>query len=459
MTAKTTEKYSEIAKKYYQDGKLEEALEACKKAIELEQDLETISQIMVALFRDRGDREIDADNFANVGSWLEKDGKYERATNFFRRANRLNSKSYHYTYKLGDLLQKQEQFDEAVEFYLKTIELDPSFLPAHDRLKYAPLNSQQLEKAIETYYEVVESYPDLPLLHVSLGNLLTRQGLTEQAIQSYQNAIYKQTLGSNPDYVKQYWDETVRPKPDFLIVGVGKCGTSSLYVYLNEHPQILRPVEKEIHFLNHQNHWNQGEDWYRSHFPPIPEGCHFLTGEATPWYITTFNAERKVFELFPEVKPIVLLRNPVDRAISHYHMHVADGRDRRSLEEAMTAEMEILQGLEDPTQVGKTNYWQTQQGYLLLGLYFYFLKKWVQVFSKQQLLILKSEDLYQQPAEIMKQVYDFLELPNHTLKQYKKFKSGSYSPTRSAIKQKLYEFFQPYNQKLEEYLDRSFDWE
>ncbi|MBN3958895.1 MAG: sulfotransferase domain-containing protein [Nostoc sp. NMS8] len=142
---------------------------------------------------------------------------------------------------------------------------------------------------------------------------------------------------------------------------MGKAGTSSLYYYLYQHPQILPASDKELHFFN--KYFDLGVDWYLAHFPPLPVEEGFLTGEATPWYLGSYEVEKRVFQLFPKIKLIAILRNPVTRAISQYNMSLKSMKEHRTLEVAMTSELEILKGIADPTQVIE-KYWQTGKGYL-----------------------------------------------------------------------------------------------
>ncbi len=87
------------------------------------------------------------------------------------------------------------------------------------------------------------------------------------------------------------------------------------------------------------------------------------------------------------------------------------------------------------------------------------MKKWMNVFPKEQLLILKSEDFYSNPSATMKQVHRFLNLPDYQLTEYRNYNPGSYSLISDKLRQQLVEFFRPYNQQLEEYLGIKFNWE
>ena len=144
----------------------------------------------------------------------------------------------------------------------------------------------------------------------------------------------------------------LRLLPDFLIIGTQRGGTTSLYNYLVEHPGIGAASIKEVHFFD-TPHFKQGLAWYRGHFPSAFQRYYverslkhgFVTGEASPYYLFHPHAPKRVAGLMPQMKLIVMLRNPVDRAYSHYHHEVAGGHEKlATFEEAIACEDERLAG-------------------------------------------------------------------------------------------------------------------
>ena len=141
--------------------------------------------------------------------------------------------------------------------------------------------------------------------------------------------------------IARYVPEAVRARlglgPDFLIIGTQRGGTTSLYDYLSEHPCIAGAVKKEIEFFDLNYH--RGIGWYRAHFPSVLErlyarrarGRKLVTGEATPYYLFHPHAPRRMQEAAPESRLIILLRNPVERAYSHYWHEVRHGSYTRML--------------------------------------------------------------------------------------------------------------------------------
>ncbi|NEP45781.1 MAG: tetratricopeptide repeat protein, partial [Okeania sp. SIO2H7] len=352
---------------------------------------------------------------------------------------------------LGDALLLQQKTDKAADAYLKAIALNPELSWSYYHLWQTLDNCGKLEEVLNLYYVAIQNNPDSVLSYVNLGEIFTQKGELKKAITSYQTASYLQTSKKDANFVEKHWNLENLRGPDFLIIGVGKGGTSSLYSYLCKHPKILPAVKKEIYFFS--SHIEKNIDWYLSHFPPIPPGENFVTGEATPTYFRVKNGAEKVFEMFPKVKLIMLLRNPIDRAVSHYHHEVRLKRENRSLEGAI-ASLEKLQKAADREEF----YWHNDQPYVTFGLYVEFIQKWMEVFPREQFLILKSEDFYDAPGDTMKRVFAFLGLPDYQIAEYEKLNPGYYPPINESIRQQLSDYFLPYNRRLEEYLEMEFNW-
>jgi hypothetical protein len=225
---------------------------------------------------------------------------------------------------------------------------------------------------------------------------------------------------------------------------------------MSAHPRILPPIRKEIRFFNHIE---RGLEWYLAHFPPLPQdNGRCVTGEASTSYLCDHQVPQYLYELFPETKLIVILRNPVERAISHYHDDRRRSDETRSLEQAMTTEMDFLEGVSNPAY-DAGEYWRAgQRGYVCVGLYVYFLERWLQVFPKEQLLVLQSSDFYANPAATMRQVFEFVGVSNHPLTNYEIHQKGSYPPVGETVRRRLAAFFRPHNHKLEDYLGQELHW-
>ena len=356
-------------------------------------------------------------------------------------------------YQWGQLLRSQGYFSQAISAYQAAIKLNPRFDQAYIGIQYTEVAEEQLAQLINFYRQIVKDCP-YSLAWGNLGDALTQQGKIEEAIACYRTSSYQQSIQQYPQLAELNWPEKKEQAPDFLIVGATKCGTSSLYHYLNHHPQILFSHKKELNFF--QQHFNQGINWYLSHFPAITDRSDFLTGEATPNYLRFPIVAARIKQYCPDSKLILLLRNPVDRAVSwHYHKKNT-GLTNDTLEQEITKEIKLLKKLSETDIV---NMGFTNPDNIISSLYYYQIKAWMEYLPRQQFLILKSEDFYNNPETTMEQVFAFLGLPVEKIAQYPKINAGSYNSIAPELRKTLSEYFQPYNELLEEYLNINFNWE
>jgi len=249
--------------------------------------------------------------------------------------------------------------------------------------------------------------------------------------------------------------------PDFLIIGAMKCGTTSLYRYLASHPQVARSRPKEIHFFD--DHFDRGVKWYRTHFqrPGAPRDGSIRWGEASPYYIFHEPAPQRVASVLPRAKLIALLRDPVARAYSHYqHMH-RHGNDDRPFDEAIDAELRhwVSGGREPLSTRRDVAFAQRRYHYIGRGLYADQLERWFRWFDRRQFLILRSEDMFEDPAAIYEQTLRFLDLPPFVPAQFDRRNVGGYAePMDDATRQRLAAFFAPHNRRLEQLLELPMNW-
>ena len=258
--------------------------------------------------------------------------------------------------------------------------------------------------------------------------------------------------------------------PSFIIIGAQRCGTTSLFKYLSEHPFIKTPLYKEIHFFdNYNGAYNLGFKWYRGHFPTNNSGilqkdndrARVLTGEATPYYMFHPLCPNRIKGALPDVKIIAILRNPVDRAYSHYQHSVRLGYESLSFEQATEKEPFRLEG-EKEKMIADLNYYSFEHNlhsYLSRGIYIEQLKMWEELFPKEQMLVLRTEDLFYDLTTVYNRVLTFLQLPEHHLKQQAQYNVGDYGPMPHALRKRLVKFFEPHNQELYKYLSWDLKWE
>jgi hypothetical protein len=252
----------------------------------------------------------------------------------------------------------------------------------------------------------------------------------------------------------------LRGLPSALIIGAQRSGTTSLFNYLAQHPDVLPPLGKEIHYFD--LHYARGVRWYRGRFPfshRLRRGA--LTIDASPYYLAHPLAPQRAAQLLPEVKLVAVLRNPVDRAFSHYQHEVRDGRESLSFVEAIDREPARLAGEEERLrrEPGYYSYNHHRYSYTRRGLYLEQLGRWLRHYPRSRLLVLQSERLFREPAAVSAALYDFLGLRRHGLKQYTVFYQGTYERAIPAdLRTRLVAFFEPYNRELYEWLGEEFDW-
>ncbi len=356
-------------------------------------------------------------------------------------------------HQFGKLLRKKSHFIDAIAAYQKAITIDPNFRLAHIHLQYTSIPPKQLPQYIDFYRQILAKHPQLGIAWGNLGDALTQQNNIQEAITCYRKSCYLNAIDTYPELAKLHWKEVKESGPDFIIIGAAKCGTTSVYEYLGNNPKILLPHKKELSFFGKK--YDYGVDWYLAHFPTITDRDDFLTGEATPNYICFPLIAQRIKQHFPNTQLILLLRNPIDRTISWHYHQLNRGIVKEDLKTVIAREITELESLSQEDIINK-NYRQPHN--IITGLYIYQVKIWLELFNREQILILKSEDFYSKPAETMEKVYNLLGLPNYPLAQYPKINKGSYNPAEEEIRNILRNYFEPYNRELEEYLGMEFNW-
>jgi len=249
--------------------------------------------------------------------------------------------------------------------------------------------------------------------------------------------------------------------PDFLIIGAQKCGTSTLYRLLAQHPYVKPSAKKEVHYFD--LNFEAGLDWYLSHFPSSrsKDGRRVVVGESSPYYMAHSLAPERAARIVPQAKLIALLRNPVDRAYSHYQAAVRQGREPLEFEEAVEAEKNRLRD-ERARALAEEGYDPaiTQHySYLARGIYVNQLREWHKFFDREQLLVLKSEDFFSNQSDTFERVLNFLGLPQWQPDAMVARNTGGYKERMNPeTRERLQAYFEPHNRRLYEYLGRDLGW-
>jgi len=249
-------------------------------------------------------------------------------------------------------------------------------------------------------------------------------------------------------------------KIDFLVIGSQKCGTTSLYNYIVEHPDVIAPLTKELRFFD--LNFSKGPEWYAGHFPPIQFSIfnRQIKGEGTPYYIFHPRVPERVYYHFPKVKLIALLRNPIDRAYSHYNGRLRNGYENLSFEEAIEKEEERLKGEIDKIKTIDDYYSYNHQNfsYLSRGIYYEQIKQWLKFFPRKQLLIICSEEFFSNPSATYKRVIAHLGLRDFSLNEFNHYNEAKYAPMDEHMRSKLQEYFEPSNKLLFSLIGENYEW-
>lgn len=267
----------------------------------------------------------------------------------------------------------------------------------------------------------------------------------------------------------------LRRLPDFLVLGGQRCGTSSLYRWLGAHPCIVPSLRKETEYFSRYH--DRGLTWYRSHFPTgLRFGLHSLrcpqplcSFEATPDYLFHPHVPARARKVLPSAPLVVLLRNPVERAYSHYLHCRRLGFEELPFDEALDQEDDrVAEGerrvREDPDHFSAP--WLLFS-YRRRGLYADQLAGWLEHFPRERILVLRSEDLYAEPRLRYREILRFVGLesteePLELTPFSASFRTGRSVPAGSAIpdgpRKRLEAFYAEPNRRLEELLGRRMEW-
>ena len=256
----------------------------------------------------------------------------------------------------------------------------------------------------------------------------------------------------------------LRVLPDFIIIGVGRGGTTSLYHYLGDHPCMVKSAYDELGFFD--TNYDLGTYWYRSLFPTIftknkivSKLQHFMTYDATPSYIRHPWIAKRILQSLSGVKLITILRNPVDKTYSHYHMGVRDENEKRTFEEAIDFDLKFIEQNKDLPK--DQTYFEkvVEKSYIARGFYAEQLQNWFNSFSKEQILIISTEELATNPDKTLSTIFRFLGLPDHKIKDLTKRNEAKYPPMNPETREILSNYFKPYNEKLYSLIGKDFGWE
>jgi hypothetical protein len=260
-----------------------------------------------------------------------------------------------------------------------------------------------------------------------------------------------------------------RALPTFLIVGAQRCGTTSLYRALAQHPLIAKPVlRKGVHYFDVA--YDRGLSWYRAHFPLIT-GADRLRGrsrrpvqafESSPYYLFHPLAPARIAQDLPEVKLIVLVRNPVERARSAHAHELARGFETEvSLERALELEEERLAGEEDRLRAvpHSVSHAHRHHAYVARGRYAEQLARLESHVGRDRVLVLDSGMFFRDPEPTYDRVLEFLGLPRLSGPVFERHNSRPRRPDLpESVRRRLEEYFLPWDTRLTPWLGAEPSW-
>ncbi len=263
----------------------------------------------------------------------------------------------------------------------------------------------------------------------------------------------------------------LRRGPDFVIIGAKRGGSTSLYNYVLEHPSIrpLFPSRQHIKGVHYYDtSYARGLNWYRSHFPveiggrqlALPDFSQSICGEASPYYLFHPLAAERLANDFPDVRIVVLLRDPVERAYSHFKERTHHGGETVSFEEALEAEERRLHGEADRivADPGYLSVAHENHSYVAQGRYLDMLPRWFKAFPREQFHVAISEDFYADPDRHVNEVWKFLGLPPGRLQSRVRHNYMPAPQMLSETRQRLQESLAEHNSGLADLLGRPLPW-
>lgn len=395
-------------------------------------------------------------------------GKHDKAEYFYYKAAILSTNNCNIVNDLAKCFTLQSKLKKALESYIYLAIKYPD--RALEMWHFKPKLIDYLNKAkdetdinyfIEIFERIILILKKRSKILDLLGELYWLKGEKTRALElkllaSNEKTLYRKKLNSLR--VNSIDLSKVDLKmPDFLVLGPQKSGTTALYQYLTAHPNIYPASSKEIFFFDFEYEYNHGLDWYRSHFPVLPE-FSYLTGEASATYFNNLKAPERIAKLLPNVKLIFIMRDPIDRAISDYYMKFRNGLESRSIEEAIISEIEFLKKESVNFLDPGSRFFNKHKGYVRNGLYFYFLKTYMNLFEPQRITFVTSEKLLNSPRKTMKNIFEFLGIEDYQ-GHYSVINKGGYSNnTNQLVINELSNFFTVHNQLLEDSINIKLAW-
>jgi hypothetical protein len=255
--------------------------------------------------------------------------------------------------------------------------------------------------------------------------------------------------------------------PGFLIVGAQRCGTTSMYRTLSQHPAVRKAVlHKGVHYFD--MNYDRPIGWYRAHFPLAAgaalaarsAGTAAVTFESSPYYMFHPLAGDRIAADLPGVKLLVLLRDPVERAYSAYAHERARGFENEPFEAALDLEAARLAGEAEriAAEPGYLSASHQHHAYRARGQYIEQLERLERLFGRDAILVVDSGDFFTKPEPVYDDVLDFLGLRHGGYPVFERHNARPRSALPATVATALGEHFLPYDERLTSWLGQVPSW-
>ena len=261
------------------------------------------------------------------------------------------------------------------------------------------------------------------------------------------------------------WDKRVLP--DLVLVGAQRSGTTALTEALYRLPNVERPRRgKGSHYFSYNYH--RGWAWFQSQFPTTTwaaaverrQGLPLFCFDACPYYLFHPFACERMAQSLPDVRVLVMLRDPVRRAESHFHHSVGHGHEDLDFESALAAEPERLAG--EVERMGRDwEYWShshEHHSYIAKGMYAEQLERLFRFYPRNQVMVVQSEAFYRSPDEVLSDVTSWLELRSVGLDRSDDRNGHDYRRMDPELRSRLAHIYREPNERLFEMLGVRYDW-
>lgn len=380
----------------------------------------------------------------DLGNSLLRTGDSKQAEFAFRRAMELAPKESWPVHGLVQSLLQQGEPVRLVNELLKAAEYLPeqqaNQLPFPSYLGPQVFEDRDLATRLTAFVAKHPNAVDAMILLAQVESLRSNADSASMLFRSAAKLWYGQK-----GMVKVDGDGA---SPRFLILGQAKAGTSALFQYLSMHPSMVAPLTKEPHYWS--KYYHLGLHWYRSQFPCLPQGTNRFTGEGSVTTLIHPEAPGRIARDLPQAKFIVILREPVARAYSHYSMHRRLQIESRSFEESIAEELRNFQ----IAPIDELQGWnpEHESGYLIESCALPFLRRWLVHFPPDQFLILRNEQMNRDLPGTLRQVCRFLEVEERVPGILDRHNEGRYAPINPKTKEMLREWFLPHQEALESFI-------